>query len=56
MGNFFSDVGDTLFGSTEQLKPSDIRSPEQQRVFNDLLTQSGARAGEFFETAGQAFP
>lgn len=56
MGNFFSDVGDTLFGSTDKLTPKDIRSPAAQASFDRLLKGSGEAAGQFFETAGDPFP
>ncbi len=56
MGNFFSDAGDTLFGSTDELKPSDIRSKEQQESFDKLVVSSGQKAEDFFQTAGDPFP
>lgn len=56
MGNFFSDVGDVLFGETEKLTPRDIRDPAQQKLFGELVTAAGPGATKLLETAGEPFP
>ncbi len=50
------DVGDFLFGETEELKPRDIRSPTQQRVFEGVTGAAGDQAINFLQTAGDPFP
>jgi hypothetical protein len=48
--------GDFLFGGTDKLKPSDIRSPQQIASFNTLTEESGKKAADFLRTAGDPFP
>ena len=49
-------AGDFLFGETEQLTPSDIRSPQQIEQFRNITGAAGRGATQFLETAGQPFP
>ncbi len=56
MGNFLSDIGGSLFGTTDKLSPKDIRSPAAQESFERLTIGAGEKAGQFFETAGDPFP